>query len=56
MRGQRLTAASVKRIFADESDGVPFSHVVNLAGETRLGLDEDVFKRNCFETAVLCGQ
>jgi nucleoside-diphosphate-sugar epimerase len=44
----------VERAFAvNESDG-PFDIVINLAAETRYGLEDEMYKQKCFDLSIKC--
>eukprot|EP01097_Dermamoeba_algensis_P003895 TRINITY_DN2635_c0_g2_i1.p1 TRINITY_DN2635_c0_g2~~TRINITY_DN2635_c0_g2_i1.p1 ORF type:complete len:293 (-),score=60.35 TRINITY_DN2635_c0_g2_i1:1500-2378(-) len=45
-------AAAVKSIF--EAEGAPFKYVFNLAGETKYGQSEDLYKERVLDLSVTC--
>ena len=48
--------AHLARAFDVGEGGAPFDIVVNLAAETRFGMDEEVYKSKCLDLSVKCGQ
>ena len=48
--------AHLARAFDVGEGGAPFDIVVNLAAETRFGMDEEVYKSKCLDLSVKCGR
>eukprot|EP00742_Colponemidia_sp_Colp-10_P003527 GILJ01003755.1.p1 GENE.GILJ01003755.1~~GILJ01003755.1.p1 ORF type:complete len:389 (+),score=54.05 GILJ01003755.1:57-1169(+) len=51
-QGDLTRQATVTRLFVDETG--PFDIIVNLAAETKYGMEDEVYKQKCYDLSVLC--